>query len=90
MSSYENGGWLKPGWITHRNSSGRPEPVVPPQPDYGRIDQLERELGIGDPPPEPERGIREDRTVCLIKSCDGDTTELRTWQGRLIRRIHEH
>ena len=59
-------------------------------PDYARIAQLERELGIGQPESEPERGIREDRTVCLIKNCDGDTTELRTWQGQLIRRIHNH
>jgi hypothetical protein len=61
-----------------------------PQPDYQRIAQLERELGIGQPPSEPERGIRSDRTVCLIKNCDGDDYEIRTWSDVLIRRIHEH
>lgn len=61
-----------------------------PNTDYARIAQLERELGIAQPHPEPERGIREDRTACLIKDCDGDTTELRTWQRLLIMRIHNH
>jgi len=61
-----------------------------PSPDYQRIAQLERELGIGEPPPEPERGIRADRTVCLIKDCDGTDTEIRTWSGLLAYRIHEH
>ncbi|TGB13859.1 hypothetical protein [Streptomyces sp. MZ04] len=59
-----------------------------PAPDYALIDRLERELGIGQP--EPERPIRSGRTVCLIKDCDGDTTELRTWQGLLIMRVHDH
>ncbi|MFE0794771.1 hypothetical protein [Streptomyces mutabilis] len=90
MSGYENGGWLKPGWLTRRNTSGRPEPVIRPKPDQRRIAQLERELGIGQPNPEPERGIREDRTVCLIKNCDGNTEEIRTWSGFLMRRIHVH
>ncbi|EFE65775.1 predicted protein [Streptomyces viridosporus ATCC 14672] len=61
-----------------------------PSPDYQRIAQLERELGIGQTEPEPERGIREDRTVCLIKNCDGDDYEIRTWSGFLVRRVHEH
>lgn len=59
-----------------------------PAPDYHRIAELERELGIGHP--EPERPIRHGRTVCLIKDCDGETTETRSWSGVLIRRDHEH
>ncbi|MET8378039.1 hypothetical protein [Streptomyces microflavus] len=61
-----------------------------PSPDYQRIADLERELGIGQPAPEPERGIREDRTVCLIENCDGETEEIRSWSGLLIQRIHQH
>lgn len=60
-----------------------------PAPDYALIDKLERELGIGQPP-RTERPMRSDRKVCLIKDCDGDTTELRTWNGLLIMRIHDH
>ncbi|WP_069883540.1 hypothetical protein [Streptomyces luteocolor] len=59
-----------------------------PAPDYALIDRLERELGIGQPEPEPQ--LRRDRLVCLIKDCDGDTTELRTWSGLLVLRLHEH
>ncbi|MGW3491748.1 hypothetical protein [Streptomyces sp. NPDC001054] len=59
-----------------------------PKPDYAYIARLERELGIGQPEPEPERPIRAD-PVCLIKDCDGGT-ELRTWSGQLFRRIHDH
>ena len=58
------------------------------RPDYRRIADLERELGIGDDPTEP--GMRPDKTVCLIKNCDGQTAELRTWSGLLIRRRHVH
>ncbi|MEU5772716.1 hypothetical protein ABZ819_05345 [Streptomyces venezuelae] len=59
-----------------------------PTPDYQLIDRLERELGIGQS--KPERPMRTGRTVCLIKDCDGDTSEYRTWSGVLVRRIHEH
>ncbi len=61
-----------------------------PTPDYQRIAQLEHELGIGQTSPEPERGIRPDRTVCLIKDCTGDDFEIRNWAGLLLRRIHHH
>ncbi|MFG3127352.1 hypothetical protein ACGFZU_06580 [Streptomyces tendae] len=90
VSGYDNGGWLKPGWFSRRNTSGHPEPVTRHKPDQRRIAQLERDLGIGQPDPEPERGIREDRTVCLIKDCGGSTEEIRTWSGFLVRRIHLH
>ncbi|MFH9574201.1 hypothetical protein ACH4MG_27135 [Streptomyces sp. NPDC017454] len=90
MSSYDNGGWLKPGWLSRRHANRRPEPVTRPEPDQRRIAQLERELGIGQPNPELERGIREDRTICLIKDCDGSTEEIRTWSGLLMRRVHLH
>jgi hypothetical protein len=61
-----------------------------PKPDYARITQLERELGIGEPPQrEREQPIRPD-LVCLVKNCDADTVELRTWSGYLLRRIHDH
>lgn len=61
-----------------------------PTPDYQRIGQLERELGIGQASPSPERPMRTGRTHCLVKDCDGTDTDFRTWQGFLIRRIHEH
>jgi hypothetical protein len=61
-----------------------------PTPDYARIAQLERELGIGDPPPEPEHGARPGPPVCLIKNCTGDDYEIRNWAGLLLRRIHQH
>nr|WTC12552.1 hypothetical protein OHA15_33940 [Streptomyces anthocyanicus] len=61
-----------------------------PAPDYQRIAQLERELGIGQPNPEPERAVYPGPPVCLIKDCDGDTEEIRTWSGLLMRRIHLH
>lgn len=61
-----------------------------PIPDYQQIDRLERELGIGQPPPVPERPMRSGRAVCLIKDCDGTDTDLRTWSGVLVRRFHDH
>jgi len=54
--------------------------------DYDRIARLERELGIGDV--EPERLVRRTPSVCLLKDCAGETTEIRTWSGTLARRIH--
>ncbi|MFD5384260.1 hypothetical protein ACFWMG_04685 [Streptomyces sp. NPDC127074] len=59
-----------------------------PAPDYQRIAQLERELGIGEQ--QPEKPTRAGRPVCLIKECTGTDTEIRTWSGILIRRLHEH
>lgn len=59
-----------------------------PTPDYQRIAQLERELGIGEQ--QPERPVDPGRTVCLIKSCTGTDTEIRTWSGILLRRYHQH
>ncbi|MFE2973369.1 hypothetical protein [Streptomyces sp. NPDC059258] len=61
-----------------------------PSPDYHRIADLERELGIGQPEPGPERGVYPDKLVCLIKNCDGTDYEIRTWAGLLTRRIHQH
>ncbi|MFC9268929.1 hypothetical protein ACFTXJ_14300 [Streptomyces zhihengii] len=58
-----------------------------PRPDYERIAQLERELGIQ---AEPERPVYPGQPVCLIKHCTGDTREIRNWAGLLMRRIHEH
>lgn len=70
-------------------ANGQPRGArVMPTPDYQLIDRLERELGIGQP--EPKKPMRPSRAVCLIKDCDGIDTELRTWSGVLIRRIHEH
>lgn len=59
-----------------------------PAPDYQRIAQLERELGISEQ--QPEKPMRPSRTVCLVKNCTGTDTEIRTWSGVLIRRVHEH
>lgn len=59
-----------------------------PTPDYQRIAQLEHELGIGQP--EPERAVYSGPPACLIKDCDGDDYEIRTWSGILLRRYHQH
>ncbi|MFE0470493.1 hypothetical protein ACFW2V_02605 [Streptomyces sp. NPDC058947] len=59
-----------------------------PTPDYQRIAQLERELGIGQPKPEP--AVHTGPAVCLIKNCNGDDVEIRNWTGLLMRRIHQH
>lgn len=61
--------------------------TTPQRPDYDRIAQLERELGIGDH--AEERGICPD-PVCLIKDCDAETVEIHLWSGPLIRRMHKH
>lgn len=71
---------------TARAYAGDRAAPAPGTPDYQRIAQLERELGIG----QPEPGIRPDQTVCLIKNCTGSDHEIRTWTGLLVRRIHEH
>jgi len=50
------------------------------RPDYTRIAQLERELGLVEPePPRPRRAIRELHTVCLTKHCEGDTEYVENW-----------
>ncbi|MFF3928593.1 hypothetical protein [Streptomyces hirsutus] len=67
-------------WLAH---SWRRPTAPPRRPDYARIDQLERELGLTE-----ERPIRPHRTVCLTKDCGGDTEEIRTWSGQLVYRIH--
>ncbi|GAA1888282.1 hypothetical protein GCM10009837_07660 [Streptomyces durmitorensis] len=59
-----------------------------PAPDYALIDRLERELGIGQR--ARKKPMQTARPVCLIKDCDGTDTELRTWNGVLVMRIHEH
>lgn len=59
-------------------------------PDYQRIAQLERELGIGQPKAEPERGVYPAPPICLIKNCTGDDYEIRNWAGLLLRRVHQH
>lgn len=59
-------------------------------PDYERIAQLERELGIGQPEPEPEQAVQPGPPVCLIKNCGGDDYEIRNWTGLLVRRVHRH
>lgn len=61
---------------------------APARPDYLRIDQLERELGIAG---EDEQPIRPSPSkVCLRKNCDGQTEEVRTWSGQLMFRAHVH
>ncbi|MEU2724037.1 hypothetical protein [Streptomyces smyrnaeus] len=57
------------------------------RPDYAKIERLEQELGLGEPPPPPKR-VRVNRTVCLTKNCDGPTEELHTWGRTLTIRIH--
>ncbi|MFI8872478.1 hypothetical protein [Streptomyces sp. NPDC055243] len=59
-----------------------------PAPDYALIDRLERELGIGDR--ARKKHIQTARPVCLIKDCDGTDTDISTWGGGLVMRIHEH
>lgn len=59
-----------------------------PAPDYQRIAQLERELGIDQP--ETERSVPTARPVCLIKDCTGSDYEIHTWSGVVLRRVHEH
>lgn len=83
---YAQGGTLPP------YRPRRDEQLVVPSPggpDYDRIARLERELGIGDPEPEPERPMRRGPQVCLTKNCLGGTSDIRTWSGVLVRRIHE-
>jgi hypothetical protein len=60
-----------------------------PEPDYQRIAQLERELGIGQPS-APGRRRNPGPPVCLIKNCTGDDYEIRNWAGLLLRRVHQH
>ncbi|MFI1485812.1 hypothetical protein [Streptomyces sp. NPDC020747] len=92
--------WPLPIWNFIAHDWRRPAPV-PARPDYARIAVLERELGLVDshmPELSPfeqgmrsamaERPIRLDPTVCLTKDCAGDTDELRTWSGQLLRRTH--
>lgn len=91
--------WPLPIWNAIAHDWRRPTPV-PARPDYAKIERLERELGIGDHPlPELspfEQGLRrgmQERpmrhgNLCLTKDCMGDTTDVRTYAGVLVRRIH--
>ncbi len=74
--------WLAPTWNRIAHDWRRP-PATPPRPDYARIAQLERELGLTE-----EQPIRLARGVCLTKGCTGDTEDVRTWGGQLLMRIH--
>ncbi|MFJ8760825.1 hypothetical protein [Streptomyces cyaneofuscatus] len=40
--------------------------------------------------PPPEAPMRRWRTVCLIKGCTGSTTDIRSWNGVILLRRHEH
>ncbi|MEV8124805.1 hypothetical protein AB0P07_11930 [Streptomyces sp. NPDC085944] len=73
---------LRSLWNRLVPSRRRPAPA-PPRPDYVRIHRLERELGLIE-----ERPLRSNLTVCLTKNCEGDTEDLRTWSGQIIRRVH--
>ncbi|MFJ9038003.1 hypothetical protein ACIRF8_15590 [Streptomyces sp. NPDC102406] len=57
------------------------------RPDYARIAELERELGMAEA--AEVRPMRAEK-ICLIKDCDGETVELRTWSGILVARLHHH
>ncbi|MDX5570262.1 hypothetical protein PYK79_52895 [Streptomyces sp. ID05-04B] len=74
--------WPHDGWEWIRRAGRRPVPA-PPRPDYTKIARLERELGLTDDPP-----TRVGPTVCLTKRCAGDTTEITTWSGQVLRRLH--
>lgn len=78
--------WPQPIWDFIAHDWRRPPPA-PKRPDYARIERLERELGLADT--EPERPLRRDRTVCLTKDCQGETTEIRTWSDMLMQRVHD-
>lgn len=74
--------WPYAIWDLIAHAWRRPTPP-PPRPDYARIERLERELGLVE-----EQPIRSNLTVCLTKNCQGDTEEIRTWSGQLIRHLH--
>lgn len=78
--------WPIPIWNAIAHDWRRPPPI-PQRPDYAKIARLECELGIVES--EPGKPIRLVRTVCLTKGCAGEMTEIRTWSGVLMRRIHE-
>ncbi|MEU9436623.1 hypothetical protein [Streptomyces sp. NPDC048252] len=86
--------WLRwPGPVWDVIAHGWQKPAQgPARPDYARIAQLERELGIVEsalPEPSPfEQGMRRGMTGCLTKGCVGGDHETRTWSGYLIRRQH--
>lgn len=92
--------WPLPVWNLIAHDWRRPGPA-PLRPDYARIAVLERELGIVDHPVSElspfEQGMRvamaerpmRHGNLCLTKNCAGDTTEIRTWSGVLVTRIHE-
>ncbi|MGC5534212.1 hypothetical protein [Streptomyces sp. SR-10] len=58
------------------------------KPDYGRIAQLESELGLVEASPKPR--LRADK-VCLLKGCTGEYDEITAWGSDLvIARLHHH
>lgn len=80
--------WLSwPNDLWGRMLHGARPAVAAPRPDYARIASLERELGMA--VEQPEKPMRTGK-VCLVKDCDGDTYEVRTWSGQLATRIHQH
>lgn len=76
--------WPNALWSRMLKGAPAPEPALQPRADHAKIERLERELGMSD-----ERPMRTP-AVCLIKDCDGDTTDVRTWAGALVTRIHHH
>lgn len=72
--------WPLPIWRSIKETPRRPAPA---RPDYDRIERLERELGMA----QPEPPMRPDR-VCLTKDCRGDWTEVRSWAGPVLNRVH--
>ncbi|MCX5202509.1 hypothetical protein OG897_13755 [Streptomyces sp. NBC_00237] len=78
--------WLRWPLIVWARMAYGPPPAKPlPRPNYAKILQLERELGMSD-----EQPMRAEK-VCLVKGCrDEDVLEFRSWTGTLLVRVHEH
>lgn len=58
------------------------------KPDYERIAQLERDLGLVEEP--ARRPMRPDK-VCLVKGCTGEVDEIYAWGSDIVlARIHRH
>lgn len=77
--------WPDRAWSGLKTYIPRTTPHLAPRPDYAKIRRLEHELGL-----VADRPIRNDK-VCLVKGCDeADITDVRSWSGMLLARIHEH